>query len=60
MQRKYRIEILCEEITPVSVIAGSESSAIEAVMNGNGDPCEAYPGETRIISAKCVDEDSLE
>ena len=52
----YRIEVVQEFITPVTVMASSEKEAQEKVLLGEGEAGDPYPGTVSVANIKILEQ----
>lgn len=57
MIKQYCIEVSSEQITPITVQAENEQDAKERALKCQGDSGDSYPGELKIISLICLNDD---
>lgn len=57
MNKTYIVEILVEVITPVSVNAFDEQSAITLALDSKGEPGDQYELEPRVFTIKSYEYD---
>ncbi len=53
---KYLVEVASQTVVPVVIDAVSEQEAIECVLRQQGDASEPYPGITKVIAVRCLED----